>query len=97
DALLGNAVAHDRLAALREELVANAHDHELRREELPGCIGGAGVLATAALRAREGVDDLLARQVVDRRHAEPQLLLGEVEAQRLEPSRRPRAREPDVQ
>ena len=40
-------------AAPREHLVADAHDQQLRREELPGRIGGARVLAAAALGARE--------------------------------------------
>ena len=97
DHLLGHAVADDRLRALGEELVANAHDHELGGEDLAGRVRGAGVLAAPALRAREGVDDLLAGQVGDRRDAEAQLVVGQVEAQWLEPSSRARAREPDVE
>ena len=76
--------------ALREHLVADAHDHELRREHLPGRVRGAGVLAAAALGAGEGVEHLLPRQVEDRRDAEPHLLLGYVEAERLEPAARAR-------
>ena len=72
--------------ALREELVADAHDHELRGEDLAGRVRGAGVLAAAALGARERVDDLLARQVGDRRDAEAELVVGQVEPQRLEPA-----------
>ena len=74
--------------ALREHLVADAHDQELRREDLAGRVRGAGVLAAAALRAREAVHDLLLREVDDRRDAEAQLVVRHVEAQRLEPARR---------
>ena len=71
-----------------EELVADAHDQELRREELAGRVRRAGVLAAPALGARERVDDLLPRQVGDRRDAEAKLVVGQVEAQRLEPPAR---------
>ena len=87
---LRHAVADDRLRALREHLVAHAHDQQLRREDLPRRLRRARVLAAAALRAREAVHDLLLRQVEDRRDAEAQLVVRHVEAQRLEPAR-PRA------
>src|SRR5207244_9165839 len=80
----------------REQLVAGAHDHELRREELPGRMRGADVLAAPALRARERVDYLLPRQVRRGRDPEAELIVRNVEAQRLEPARRARAGEPDI-
>ena len=84
------------LRALREHLVADAHDQELRREDLPRRIRGARVLAAAAFGARERVQHFFLRQVEDGRGTEAQLRLGHVEAQRLEPPPRTRAREPDV-
>src|SRR5207253_5106330 len=48
DHLLGHAVLGDRLLALREDLVTDAHDQELRGEDLPGRPRRAGVLAAAA-------------------------------------------------
>ena len=83
---------------LGEELVAQAHDEELGRERLAGRPRRAGVLATAALGAREGVDHLLPRHVGDRAGAEPHVLFGPllVEPQRLEPAPCTRAPEEDV-
>ena len=74
-------------ALCAKHLVAHAHDQELRREDLPGRVRRARVLAAAALGAREAVHHLLLREVEDRRDAEAQLLLRHVEAQRLEPAR----------
>ena len=88
-----------QVRALAEQLVADAHDQELRRELLAGGIGRADVLAAAALGARHRVDDLLPGQVGDGRGAEADVLLGDaflVEAQRLEPAAGPRAAEVDV-
>ena len=105
DHLLGHAVAGDRRQALParererplgEDLVAHAHDQELRREQLPGRVRRAHVLAAAALGAREAVDDLLPRQVGDGADAEADLVVGHVEAQRLEPPAAPRPREEHV-
>ena len=87
----------EQLRALREQLVAEPHDQELRRELLARRIGRADVLATSALGARHRVDHLLPRHVGDRRGPEPHRALvldGEIE--RLEPATRPRAAEPDV-
>ena len=88
----------ERLRALREEVVADAHDQQLRRQRLVGRVGRAGVLAAAALRARERVHHLLPGQVLDRPDAEAHVLLGRllVEPQRLEPAARARAAEVDV-
>ena len=70
---------------------------ELRRELLAGGVGGADVLAAAALGARHRVDDLLPGQVGDgrrRRSGCPPRRRFLVEAQRLEPA--PGARAPEV-
>ena len=112
DALLGHRRAGDRrplvgpvglargerLRPLREQVVAHAHDQELGRQHLVGRVGGAGVLAAPALRARERVHHLLPREVLDGPDAEAQLLLGRlvVEPQRLQPPARARAPEVDV-
>ncbi len=77
--------AGERGASLGEELVADAHDEELRRERLAGRVGGAGVLAAAALGARDGVEHLLPGQVGDGARPEAELLVGQIEAQRLQP------------
>src|SRR5581483_5076735 len=90
DHLLGDAVAGDlgevaageQVRALGEQLIAHAHDHELRREQLPRRVRRADVLATAALGAREGVHHLLPREIANRAGAEADLGIGQVEAQR---------------
>ena len=84
--------------ALLEQLVAQPHDQELRRELLPGRERRTGVLAATALSAGVGVEHLLPGQVGGRAGAEAQLVLGRVvvEAQRLEPPARAGAAEPDV-
>ena len=92
-------VAGQQLRPLGEQLVAQAHDQELRRQLLAGRPRRADVLAAAALGAREGVDHLLPGHVGDRAGAEPDLVLGHVrivEPQRLEPAAGARAAEVDV-
>ena len=108
DDVVGDRVRHQRrdsaLAAAsssgpsREQLVAQPHDQQLRRQLLAGRVGRADVLAAAALGARERVDHLLPGQVGDRPGAEAGSRLGHVlvEAQRLEPAARARAPEEDV-
>ena len=89
--------AASRLRALGEELVAEPHDQELRRQLLAGRVGGADVLAAAALGARHRVHHLLPGQVGDGGGAEAHRALvldGEVE--RLEPAAPAGAAEPDV-
>ena len=106
--VLGHGVRHQRrgrealLTAdqprpLLEHLVAQGHDQELRRELLAGGPGGADVLAAPALGAGEGVERLLPGEVGHRAGAEAHLLLGHVEAERLEAPARTRAREVDVE
>ena len=63
---------------------------------LPVAQAGTDVLAAPALRAREGVERLLPGEVAHRAGPEAHLLLGAVEAQRLEPASRARAPEEDV-
>jgi hypothetical protein len=94
---LPGCAARQELRSLREELVADAHDQELRAQLLARRVRGADVLAAPALGARHRVDHLLPRQVGDRGGAEAHrrlVLDGEVE--RLEPPPRARAPEPDV-
>jgi hypothetical protein len=80
-----------------EELVAEPHDEELRRERLARVPGGAYVLAAAAFRARHRVQRLLPREVGDRTRAKAKLrLVVGVEAQRLQPAARTSPREEDV-
>ena len=102
--LLRHAVPDDRrqlsageqVRAFGQQLVANAHDQQLRRQELASRVCRADVLAAAALRARERVDHLLPRQVADRPDAEAHLLVGHVEAERLEPATSARPAEEDI-
>ena len=96
--LVGLAPPASSAGPSREDLVAQAHDQQLRRERLAGRERRAGVLAAPALGAREGVEHLLPGQVGDRAGAEAQVLLVGVlvEAQRLEAPARAGAPEPDV-
>ena len=89
--------AGERRRALREELVADPHDQELRRERLAGRVRRADVLAAAALGARHRVEHLLPREVGDRAGPEAHggLVLG-LEVERLEAATRARAAEEDV-
>ena len=89
--------SRERSRSLGEELVADAHDEQLRRERLAGRVRGADVLAAPALRARHRVEHLLPGEVGDGAGAEAQsaLVLG-LELERLEPSARPSAAEEDV-
>ena len=90
---------HDR-AAVGEQLVAQAHDHQLGRQDLAGGEGRTGVLAAPAFGAREGVEHLLPGQVSRGAGAEADVLLGHVgvvEAQRLEPAAGAGAPEPHVE
>ncbi len=82
---------------LREQLIADSHDQELRAERLPRRVGGADVLAAAAFGARHGVEHLLPRQVGNRARTEPErrLLLG-LEVEWLEPTAGLCAAEEDV-
>ena len=71
----------------------------LGESDLAGGERGAGVLAAAALGARERVEHLLPGQVLGGAGAEAELLLGDVvvvELQRLEPAARAGAPEPHV-
>ena len=87
----------ERYRALGEELVANAHDQELRRERLAGRIRRADVLAAAALGARHRVEHLLPGEVGDRAGAEAQCrLVLRLEVERLEATSRTRSTEEDV-
>ena len=87
----------EQVRPLAEELVAEAHDQQLRRELLAGRVGRADVLAAAALGARHRVDHLLPRHVGDRVGAEAhRALVLDREVERLEPAARARAAEPDV-
>ena len=81
---------------LREELVTEAHDEQLRRQLLARRVGGADVLAAAALGARHRVDHLLPGHVGDRVGAEAHLLVGHREVERLQPAAGAGAAEPDV-
>ena len=90
-------LAADQPRALLEHLVAQRHDQQLRRQLLAGRPGGADVLAAPALGAGEGVERLLPGEVRHRAGAEAHLLLGHVEAERLEPPARACAREVDVE
>ena len=82
-----------------EQVVAEPHDQELRREVLARRPRRAGILAAAALGARVGVDDLLPGHVRDGARAHPDVLLGAllVEPQRLQPPARAGAPEVDVE
>jgi hypothetical protein len=78
--------------AVGEDLVAQAHDQELRRQLLAGGEGRTDVLAAPALGARQGVDDLFPGHVGDGGRAEPQVLLGRalfLQGQRLQAAARP--------
>ena len=86
----------EQVRPLREELVAEAHDEELRRQLLARRVGGAHVLAAAALGARHRVDHLLPGHVGDRVGAEAHLLVGNREVERLQPAAGAGAAEPDV-
>ena len=92
-----NAPSARSCRALGEQLVAEAHDQELRRELLAGGVGRADVLAAPALGARHRVEHLLPGHVGDgrRRRSGSALVLG-LEVERLEPAARARAAEPDV-
>ena len=90
------AVAGEHLRPLREDVVAQIHDEQLRRELLAGRVRGADVLAAAALGAGHRVEDPLPGQVRDGARAEAELVVVALEAKRLEPSRRSRPAEEDV-
>ena len=94
---LATSARRERLRPLGEELVAQVHDQELRRELLARRVGRAHVLAAPALGAGHRVDHLLPGHVGDRRGAEAHrgLVLGR-EVERLEAPARPGPREPDV-
>jgi hypothetical protein len=99
DHLLRHGRRNDRIVVLREHLVADAHDHELRREDLAGRERRTRVLAATALGAREAIQHLFERQVLGGADAEAELLLGDgvvVELQRLETPTRPGPPEPHV-
>ena len=86
-----------RFGPSAEELVAEPHDQQLRRQLLARRVGRADVLAAAALGARHRVDHLLPRHVGDRVGAEAhRALVLDREVERLEPAARARAAEPDV-
>ena len=87
----------EEVRPLGEQLVAQAHDQELRRELLARRVRRADVLAAAALGARHRVDHLLPRHVGDRGRAEAHLgLVLDREVERLEAAAAARAAEPDV-
>ena len=95
----GSAGPHDR-SAVREHLIAQAHDHQFRRQELPGRERRTGILTAAALGARERVEHLLPGQVRGGPRAEADVLLGDVrvvEAQRFKPSARSGPAVPNVE
>ena len=60
------AASREQVRPFREELIAQPHDQELRRQLLARRVGGADVLAAAALGARHRVDHLLPGHVGDR-------------------------------
>ena len=72
----GTASGRERRLALPEDVCAQSHDDELRRERLAGRERRAGVLAAAALGAREGVEHLFPGQIGGRAGAEPEVLLA---------------------
>ena len=99
----GRLARRDRLEDARaflEQVIAQVHDQELRRERLAGVPCGASALATPAFRARVEVEQLFLREVRHDLGAE-RLLAGlelvHVDAQRLERPARTRAREPHVE
>ncbi len=57
-------------ARLGQQVVAQVNDEPFRRERLPRGPGGAGVLASAALRAGHEIQQVLAGKSLDRRDAE---------------------------
>ena len=77
----------EHLRALGEDVVAEIHDQELRRQLLPGRVRGADVLAAAALGAGHRVEDPLPGEVASGARAEAELVVRAVEAQRLEAAR----------
>ena len=68
---------------LREQVVAQVHDHELRRQRLPGVPGRALRLAPPALGARREVEHALPGEVLDLAAAEDVVLAGVLEVDRL--------------
>ena len=84
------------LRTFGEDVVAEIHDQELRRELLAGRVRRADVLAAPALGARHRVEDPLPGDVRDRARAEADLLVRRVEVQRLEMPTGARAPEEDV-
>ena len=84
----GRRVGDQRQAGLGlDRLVADAHDERLGVERLPGRVRRAGLLAAAALGAREAVEQVLPRQVRDRPDAERRVLGLEVHRRQLAPRR----------
>jgi len=90
--VLPGALRVEQLRALLEDLVAQAHDQQLRRQRFARRERRAGVLAATALGAGEGVEHLLPGQVGDGAGAEPQLLVLDALLVECSGSRRPRAR-----
>ena len=100
-ALGRHRVRHERcvVVLLGEHRISEPHDHELRGEDLAGGVRGAGVLAAAALGARERVEHLLPGEVGCFSCAEAEVLLGDVgvvELERLEAPAGASAPEPHV-
>ena len=81
----------EQLRPLGEQLVAQAHDQELRRQLLARRVGRADVLAAAALGAGHRVDHLLPRHVGDRRRRRSRIALSSSTV-KSSGSSRPRAR-----
>src|SRR5439155_25541260 len=72
--------------SLVRHLIAEIHDQQLRRQRLARVPRRADLLATAALRAREEIQHLLAREVGRDRYAELHVRVGglEIDSERLE-------------
>ena len=80
------ARVREHLRPLGEDVVAQVHDQELRRELLARRVGRADVLTAPALRARHRVEDPFPRHVGDGAGAETKVLVRAFEAERLEPA-----------
>ena len=98
--VLGHRVRHQGVTLAREQVVTQAHDHQLRRERFARRECRAGILAASALGARERVEHLLPGEIRGGAGAEPDVIvalpLGRLELQRLKPAAGARAHEPDV-
>ena len=89
----GTVVGHDRIVALGEHLVAQAHDQSFGESTLPVANAGQASWQRPHSVHEKRVEHLLAGQVRGGARAEADLVLGHVvvvEPQRLEPAARRR-------